>query len=174
MGRTTMQVGAARVGANPLSAGCAGTARSLAGLRWAQCTLSSVVLPRARPDHARFRISANRCAILHPEPTHLMLPLHLAPDMQTGGRQGPVDKGTGRSVWPPGPGPCHFKRETAGSPWVGSPGWAASRATIAHCDLSTVDLGASSGNRLVHIRQGLPFFDTSLPLHMGRPVDPDA
>jgi hypothetical protein len=129
-------------------------------------TISSEVLPRAWPDQARFRNALFMAAPSSTQkPTHLMLPLHLAPDMQTGvaWTSRPVLAGP---LWPPDPGPCSSKRETARA-WVG---WApagrpASRATIGHCYLSAVDLGWAMGTVLYISTRAFPPLAVRSPPH---------
>lgn len=140
-------------GTNPLSAGCAGTARPLVGILWAN--VPSVLWyfrghGRTIPDLELLLIAAPSST---QEPTHLMLPLHLAPDMQTGVARasGPVLV----DLWPPGPGPCQSKRD--GAPMGGLPAWQPlGRPSLA--DLSAVDLGWARGPSCTY-PPGLPFLD---------------
>ena len=148
----------------------AGTARSLAGVLWANVPPVLWYFRGRGPDHARFRISANRCAILHPEPTHLMALSTLPQTCRQGSHRAPVDESPGRSVWPPDPGPCHFKRETAG-PWVGSRLGCQSGH---HRSLRPppLILGCLLGTVLYISARAFPS-STLVSLHMGRLVNPD-
>lgn len=119
-----------------------------------QCTLSSVVLPRAWQDHSRFRTSANRCAILHPEahPSDVAsppCPRHA--DRGCKGQRTSPGRPVASWSWPLS---IQARQRTHG--WA--PGLAASRATIARCDLSAVDLGWARGPSCTY-PPGLPFLD---------------
>lgn len=141
---------------------CAGHRPPTSGQLVGQCTICAVVLlGRTSPD---LEISFNRCALSTQTSTHLMLPLHLAPDMQTGvaWANGPVLVG----LWPPGPGPGQSKRDGAGM--GGLP--AAGNQSSHHRPLRPFRLGEFEVPSCTN-PPGLPF---SFPLHMGRSVDLDA
>ena len=141
----------------------AGTARSLAGVLWANVPPVLWYFRGRGPDHARFRISANRCAILHPEPTHLMALSTLPQTCRQGSHRAPGGPVPWSVCVASRPWPLSLQA-TDGVPMGGLPaGLPVEPPSVAAT--STVDLGVSSGNRLVHIRQGFPFFDTRSSPH---------